>query len=53
MDRIVEVAQTLVGSGRTCIEVRWNINIQSLTRSDIVKALDEFVEASLLLQEVV
>ena len=44
MERIVEFAQSRVGSGRTCIEVRWNVHVQSLMWPDIVKAVDEVID---------
>ena len=53
MERIVEFAQSGVSSGRTCVEIRWNIHVQSLMGPDIVKAVDEVVEARLLLEEVI
>ncbi len=53
MERIVELAQSFVRSGRTCIEICRYLHSESLMWSHLVEALNEVIEARLLLQKVV
>ncbi len=53
MDRIVEIAQSFVRSGRFCIEVSRDLEADCLMRPFLVVVVDEVIEARLLLQEVI
>ena len=52
MQRIVELAQSLVGSGRFCVQVSGHLESNGLVGPFVVEVIDKGVETSLLLQEV-
>ena len=52
VEGVVDVWQALVGTRRSLIDIRRTLHAESFVRSFVVKDVDEFVEARLLLKEI-
>src|SRR5262249_52371564 len=52
VERVIDVGQSGVGTGRGLVDLGWTFHMQSLVRTFLVEDLDKLVEARLLLQEV-
>jgi len=52
VEGIINIGQSLIGTGRGLIDLGWAFHVQSLVRTFLVEDVDKVIEPGLLLKEV-